>query len=333
MQSPSKSLTIPIGYEARKTAKTFAQQQVSKHKARQVYLNTLAVYAVHDYLNFMGIESSLETSDSWNQAIRLNSDTADLYIPNLKGRIECLPILTNEKVCHVPPEVWDDRLAYLVALIAKTGREVRLLGFSSSVMDGVLLLDQLQPLEELFKHLQPVAQQDNHKLSPNLPVTHLRQWLVNIFTEGWQDAQALLSPIQSNYAVRSRALPEAQICESVTSNLIVQRGKLINLGISLEDPSSSRQTKDIQVALVVEVKEENLQRYYVRLQVHPFDTYAVLPPDLKLQIIEESGELFADISSREADNFIQYQFWAQPDESFTVNLIWQSTGIRENFRI
>src|SRR6478672_10226529 len=98
------SLPLPITQTAYNTAQRFSLQQPNPQKAEQVHLNTLAVYAVNDYLQLMGIPTEVTAGDSWNPVMRLCTDVADLEVTG-KGRLECRPVKISESTCHVPLEV------------------------------------------------------------------------------------------------------------------------------------------------------------------------------------------------------------------------------------
>ena len=87
--------TIDLTAEHHQVAKKFAIQQDTTEKAKLVYLNTLAVFAVETFLEEILFPANLEAGDSWNAAIMCFHDVADLLIPEL-GKIECCPILLGE---------------------------------------------------------------------------------------------------------------------------------------------------------------------------------------------------------------------------------------------
>ena len=62
--------TVPLSFEAHSIAQHFQRQQSPTQKAKQVYLNTLAVYAVDFYLRCLGFELNPEQSDSRNPSAR-----------------------------------------------------------------------------------------------------------------------------------------------------------------------------------------------------------------------------------------------------------------------
>ncbi len=85
---------------------------------------------------------------------------ADLMVQGL-GKLECRPLLPdteNKGVCHLPPEVWEERIGYIVVEIDRSRKKATLLGFSPIAKNGQLLLNQLQPLTDLLQHLESLKQ-------------------------------------------------------------------------------------------------------------------------------------------------------------------------------
>jgi len=149
-------LTITINPDDHTLARQFATQQDTQEKGKQVYFNTLAICAVNSFLELIGVAADLNQGDSWNPAIRCFHNVADLVIPSL-GRLECRPILDQEKVIFLPPEVTEDRIAYIAVQFQEHLHEVQLLGFSpvlslQDVADRLEIVN-LQPIEELIDYL------------------------------------------------------------------------------------------------------------------------------------------------------------------------------------
>lgn len=149
-------ITVPLEKEAHLWARGFAAEQANPHKGKQVYLNTLAVYAVQSFLKWLQIETDLEDGDSWHPIVRSLFDVADLVIPNL-GKLECRPVLIGENVLTLPSEVMEDRIAYIAVGFQEQLNEVQLLGFAPALDPGNVLtqlaIADLQPLENLTDYL------------------------------------------------------------------------------------------------------------------------------------------------------------------------------------
>ncbi|MEG4251864.1 DUF1822 family protein [Microcoleus sp. AT3-A2] len=192
-----ESLPMPITQKALQLAQQFATQQRHPQRHEQVYLNTLAVLAVRDYLKIIDIETDLTQCDSWNPVIRLFADAADLYVKGL-GKIECRPINNRPQnqendhnssahppeICPVPVEARAERIGYIAVEIDEEEKEARLLGFSPTAEEGELLLSKLHSLDDFLEHLE-------HLFDSKI---NLRQWLVNVFTSDWQPFEAVFNP-------------------------------------------------------------------------------------------------------------------------------------------
>jgi hypothetical protein len=329
------SVPMPITQEALQIARQFANEQPTQQKALQVYLNTLAVCSVNNYLRIMDIPTNLTAGDSWNPVVRLVTDVADLWVTGL-GRLECRPVpatkldlktpqkpnnnswfqfisskpTSKEKsaplVCTIPPEVQFGRIGYVVVQIDLEQQEATLLGFSQTAAMDELLISQLQPLNDLLKHLE--------SLIP-LPVTpvNLSQWLQGVFEIGWQSLESLLDTQKANYAFRRRVANS------------IRRAKLTKLGTPPTETS---------VALVVILTQQKTANFDISLQVLPVEGETYLPVGLKLAVLDESGETFLEISSGSADNLIQtQQFGGQTGEKFRVQISLDKDSITDDFEL
>ncbi|WP_052128392.1 DUF1822 family protein [Neosynechococcus sphagnicola] len=188
------ALPLPIIKKARQFAQTFAADQPDPQKSEQVYYNTLAVWVMRDYLQLLAIDTDLESGDSWNPMIRCCSDVADLVVTGL-GRLECRPLWTDQPTCPVPPEVWEDRLGYVIVHIDPSQRQAAILGFTQTAGVEELSLSQLQPVESCvayLHHLQGAADLGVQPPMEARPLVQLGQWLQGQFDATWQEIAALM---------------------------------------------------------------------------------------------------------------------------------------------
>ncbi len=191
-------LPMPITQSSLQLARQFAAQQRHPQRQEQVYFNTLAVLAVHDYLQILNIETDLTECDSWNPAMRLFTDAADLYIKGL-GKIECRPVrnlhqnqaTANDNLsanppvnCPVPVEARADRIGYIAVEIDEDEKAAKLLGFSPNAETGELVLSELHSLDDFLVNLE-------HLFDAKVD---LNQWLVNVFNPDWQPFEAIFDP-------------------------------------------------------------------------------------------------------------------------------------------
>jgi hypothetical protein len=133
-------------------------------------------------------------------------------------------------------------------------------------------------------------------------LNRLTQWFQGIFNTGWQPVDGLLT--------RQQLIP-AHFATSI------QRGKQIYLITHT-------------VNLVVSLTREDEDKAIVNLKVFPTAENPNLPPNLKLIILSE-GEVFKEVTSRSADQFIQYEFDAKSGDEFAVKLALGEAEITEDF--
>lgn len=154
-QHPTMNIPIPI--EAHNYAKQFAAQQPNKEKQSQVYLNTLVVYAVDNFLKMMDIQTDLEASDSWNPVIRSYHNVADLAILKV-GQLECRFVLPEQEEIELPTEVLEDRIGYIFVRLENSLKSGEILGFlpidELDEMPEEVEIDELEHIEVLFECLQ-----------------------------------------------------------------------------------------------------------------------------------------------------------------------------------
>ncbi len=352
MTLQQKSLEIPITSKALATAEQFASQQPHPQKKETVRLNTLAVLAVHDYLELMAIETELQESDSWNPVVRLCEDVGDLMVSGL-GKLECRPLLpdsVNRRIYHLPPEVCSDRIGYVVVEINNDLKRSTLLGFTPMVVNDELPLTQLQPLTDLLEHLESLTQ----------PQVNLSQWLNNIFPSSWQEIEAIFSlepepttsPEENQPSSKlgkwlesivdagkniwadlsGSQRPELQSAGAFRSltpvnNLLpeceLMRAKLIDLGVQLGSQN---------VVLLLALTQEPDQKLRLIVQMYPVPEEEYLPSDLKLALLSESGEAIQEVTSRTQDRGIQLKPFKIPQNTnFKLEMSLGDFSLTETF--
>jgi Protein of unknown function (DUF1822) len=341
-------IPLPITGDAKKLAQQFANDLPNPQKAEQIYLNTLAVCTVNNYLRIVGIPTNLSAGDSWNPAARLLANVADLTVAGL-GSLECRPMRKSAGFCYVPPEVQDGRIGYVVVQIDEEAGEATLLGFAATVESEELLVKDLQSIDDLLEYLivptPQIAQQP----------TNLNNWLQNIFDAGWETVEMLLNPPQLGY-VRGGAVAQAptqeatqEAIDSVISLTKPDRteetrtqaagvlGEIgagnvnaVNALVELLQTAQERETRwqaalslgkiapnhplagirraraidlgleldGYTVALILAIMPQSDGRIGVFLQVETAGNLQVLPPNLKLKVLSDSGETRLEVAAR-----------------------------------
>lgn len=156
--SPNDRLTVSIALTSKihEQARRWAIAQNTQPKAKQVYLNTLAVYAVDRYLRDFLIETDLEASESWSPGWLSPPDVADLVVTNV-GRLECRPVLRDVTEFRLPESAWDDRVAYVAVRFQESLQAAELVGYlpaPEGEPPSTIAISQLLPIADLLTYVQ-----------------------------------------------------------------------------------------------------------------------------------------------------------------------------------
>ena len=358
------TIAIPITQAARRTAHAFARDQPTLEKSKRVYLNTLAVLVVQNYMQMLDISTNLDSSYSWNPVGRMFADVADLNTSF--GRLECRPTIANEQTCFIPPEVWQDRIGYIVVQVDETCREGTLLGFVPTVSQQQLPINQLRSLDELLDHLH----------QPTSKLVRLSQWFDDIIEPGWQTMEELLGTRSRNPLLAFRLGEVGSITNSKNFRRLIKQLYASQTKMSAStsippDPSAAltqllQTTQDEEtlwtaaeilwttdpdnsasgvrrvidlgmqlaghaVALMVAILPKADQKIAVLLRVSPMGNQSHLPPGLQLVGLDKAGSPFLTVQSREKDDYNQLKFSADPGERFSVRVVLDNASITENF--
>lgn len=104
----------------------------------------------------------------------------------------------------------------------------------------------------------------------------------------------------------------------------VRRVKLIDFGMQLAGQT---------VALAVALVQKANQQVGVLVQVYPTGEAAFLPSNLKLVLLDCTGQVLREVVARQADVYVQLKFSGQPEESFSVRVVLKEAEITEDFVI
>lgn len=331
------SISVPLASIAHEYARQFEVEQATSQKGKQVYLNTLAVYAVHSFLQLMDIATDISQGNSWHPMSRRFHNVADLVLPEF-GSLECRPVLTDEKIIFLPKEVTEDRIGVVAVLFEENLDQVHMLGFTPANAAGLLPqeieVSQLQPLEKLLDELEKVATlkssfantssqvSDNTQflqiqatdITQNLTIVNLSQWLQNLVDVGWQTVEEVFAREKAYLIFATRS---AQPSQSIV------RAQKISLGTLPTDE---------ELALVIAVVPKVAQEREIILQVHPTRTNT-LPPGLQSIVLDTNGNILLQVEAKNADNKIQLNIDGQPGEQFRLKIALGEASFTKDFVI
>ncbi len=312
MNTPNVShFTITLDRSAHRSAANFAAAQTSPSKGRRVYLNTLAVAAVRQYLNCVCVDIDLTHGHSWKPEFQSIMNVADLVVPNV-GRLECVAILPNVREVILPPETMNDRIGYVAVQFSEELSSVELLGFVAKPMGETIHINQLQPLDDLIDTIYVER------------INNLSQFLNGILGIGWE-------PIESLTIDRNRTIPNSP--EFALRNILTSTpyesirefttGKIIDLRANIAN---------IPLLLLIGLNHEPDGRINVRARLHSAGGVPVLPPNLQLILQNANGELLSQVQYPEAMNFIQLQsFKLKSGTQFKIQVALDNHSFTELF--
>jgi hypothetical protein len=303
-------MSIPL--EAHRIAQQFRERFHDLDKSKQIYLNTLAVYAVHDYLKMLGISTNLAASPSWDPLSQALSNTGALCI-DAQGQLECRPVLPDSDSCYVPPETWSDRLGYIAVQVDRSLETATLLGFIPAVSNQEVPLESFQPLEDVLDVLAISA-------APPTILAHLSQWLQATIEAGWYTLEALLEPSQPAFSFRGNP---SSLAKLIASDDSIIRCRPLNLG-------DTDQGDDF--ALVVSVKPYQREELDIWIKVFPLGEQVHLPKELELKLMDEAGESVMQAQSRETEA-IGLKFRGTWGDRFSLQITMGAKNLVEHFMI
>ncbi|WP_299402936.1 DUF1822 family protein [Acaryochloris sp. IP29b_bin.148] len=320
-QASSLTFTVALALTAHQYAETFRKLQANPAKAKQVYLNTLAVYAVREYLDYIEVDTNLEASQGWDPVQQTLVNTAALQITDY-GALECRPILPEAIHLQCPAETPQDSIGAIAVQLDESLRSATLLGFVAPIPNQAVPLNQLQDLEQLGTYLKSLS------VTPTLPayetvVTQLQTWWDADTDSGpWKVLSDLMKPFtpRPNYAFdfRESAHP---LPDEITDSPVVNRIKQCCLG-----PAPHTQIFQLQMG-IQQVSEEI---YNIFAQVTAAEPHRHLPDHLHISVLDQSGTEIMHARSLGTEA-LQIRFSSVKDERFQLQLTLDNTTITETF--
>lgn len=307
------TVTIPLTLSAHTQADRFRCQQSNRDRAKQVYLNALAVYATNYYLQCLGFETDWLESDSWHPTMQALMDVADLIVRHC-GKLECRPILPGAKFLSVPAEVWSDRIGYVAVQFDESLRTATLLGYIDRVGESNLALEQLRSLDTLPGYLNQLREP-----VPVRETVNLSQWLENIFATGWQAVEDLFAAPQPALNFRGGDRASGERFEQ--SDLAVSRSKILDLKPAGEP---------VTLAIGLVPSSDREKEIWVRLS--PSGSQTHLPPNLELMVLDEAGEVVMQAQARSTESIL-LKFSGETGEHFSLKIALDDISLSEAFVI
>jgi len=146
------SFFTPLGEEVHAIADRFCQQQADFARAERVYLDTLAVYAVNEWLRSLGIVTDWLTRVRGNALALSCEQSADLMVGE-KGKLACYAVLPDREGIEIDREISPGRIGYAFVAIDGEMAAAELLGGVGEVIHSRLAIGQLWTLDVFRDYL------------------------------------------------------------------------------------------------------------------------------------------------------------------------------------
>lgn len=280
-------------------------------EAEKVYLKTLAVCAVNDYLQRYGFKTDLQIEERQNFVMQTFLGMSDLLVMGY-GRVECCPVAPNTDYVHLPLDVWADHIGYIVVHLNASLSEASLLGFIEHTSLEELPINQLQTIEDFPAFLRTPS-----------PSIHLSQWLQNKIDKSWKNIDELLSvyPANTIASIFRTVLPEVDSSILQGSNMpMLQRAKPIALGEC---------TAILRLCLI----PSDHQSIAIYIHVHPTTDQKFLVPKTRMALLSDTQEMLCEAYACSTDNFMQLSIAGNIGECFSVVVSLGDYSVQENFLI
>lgn len=319
LENYPKLSIINLSLAAKRQASEFCRYQSQTDKAKQVYLNTLAIWTVNLYLNTQGWATDLTNSQSWNPVYQTLLDISDLEIPNY-GKLECRFVLPNSRYLEVPLEARKSRIAIVAVGLNESLSQAKLLGFTPVFARERLPLKKLKPIDELTNYLNQQEQNDRSRQPISLSL-----WRQKHFSSDWQSLETLFTDNLA-FGVRSHQSLNTKSGTNLAADL--SRVKVLEF---------NRQDRTQDIALIVELlkpRNDDLT-IDILIKICPTNERQFLPVGLNSLIIDDTQKTImqARCRDREETEIIEFHFNGEPGETFSVEISWNNLTKVENFII
>jgi Protein of unknown function (DUF1822) len=329
-----QSIPIELPEAAHAWARLFSSKQADVPRGKQVYLNTLSVFAVDDYLQSFGIRTNLEGSNSWYPSVMTPENSADLELFGI-GKVECRLVLPTQTELVLPNSARFDRIAYLAVRLDEFLESVSILGYlphePNRDFNCAIDLSALQPIDNLTNYLEEMlsltklheaeeiidplgfdlSEAPLAEVAPVLSIESIAsstEKLKKIGESGWQDLKKLWADVRAAIGIEGTDLLMPDMAFRRTNS----QGASLTFGANAEDvnlPTSSWNLRDgfieSQVTiLILELEQDYQDSDKVRICIEVKSANeTLLPEGICLEIFSPSERLGNPVISQ-LDNII-----------------------------
>ena len=253
---------IPLTATDRQFVKRIAvQSRCPQPRLQKLIPNLLAVRAVSHWLDIYGIAYDWQQSYCVNPLIHLGDEVADLYLTGL-GRLECRAIAKGSPTVRIPPEVWDDRLGYLIVEIDDHLEAGQLVGFVESVQTESIAVKQFQPLETLFSVVAAAEFRATVPIPETIQTTFsavastIQRWVTTATANAWEMGEFFI--LEPNFAPARGASTVENVIAKLrrAASDSAQQRLIITLGELAKEENQSPVIEEL-VAIINDTQNDN----------------------------------------------------------------------------
>jgi Protein of unknown function (DUF1822) len=239
-----------------------------------------------------------------------------------------------------PGEIWETDRGY-VMIVNPQETTFTVMGLSAEPSDSIIpaqfsCLDQdlfadttnifrLSRADLLCQRGDRLSRQlYDHLITRPRPIA-LRNWFKSQFEPAWVAAETLILSGQLHLTSPTRSPENDSPDPEEQPNIpnLVRRFRLLDLGLQVSGRT---------VALSIAIQHRDDQRFGIMLRVYPIENEPYVPEDLKLILLDESGQTY-EVVARHNDLYLQLKFNGNPGERFGVQVVLGKTQITEEFVI
>lgn len=330
---PKISLTLSMW----KKAKDFADRQINYQKAEQVYLNTLAVLSVNQYLERAGIKTDLSSSNGYNLTMQTMLDNAELTLPEY-GVIDCRPLHHSDQFLSIPEEAQTaNYITHLAVAISPDFGSATLLGFTPQVAMAQIPLTELKPIAKFLKFLESyksaITEPSQVSNSFKEPLT---SWFTATSNGGWLNlTNQIIQELNLNLLGTSkRSLVFRNSVANSTMTTSAESKQNLLEGISkIKLWELSQQDQHHKIAIIVNVLPTINDEVDISIQIFPIENHLYLPVGITIQILDEHNKTILQVETTYENDKIEFCLSGEPQEIFTVQVICADQVQTERFVI
>lgn len=327
MMSQIRSFQIKLTLSAWLNAEKFAGGQKSDRQKKQVYFNTLAVSAVNNYLQYLGWQTDVINSYSWNRELQTLLDVSDLKLTN-GGRIECRPVENDSQQMVISEDAGKDTIVHVAVRLRTNQSCAEILGFVAKPKASAIAIDGLQPIEELAGYLAKYT----NTTAFSFAKCKVRPITAREAASTWQTWQSFCQthPQIANdcdgFAYRT-ALEDVRKLELENCDYDFLEGRMVKLW-ELETELQSQ-----TVVLIVESSQKQDEALDITIKICPTGSTGLLPSGLVVDVLDERQEIVLQARVTSDSNAVEFLLEGEPEDTFSIKATFNEAIFTESFMI